>query len=153
MHSTPSELNVIPSDQLFKQWSQTALKNFKNNAAKNNITILIRIVDEAESAHLNQQYRHKQGPTNVLSFPSNVPDFIDDPSLGDIIICAPIVNKEANQQHKNVINHWAHMVIHGILHCLGYDHLDDDSANKMETLEINILNQLGMTNPYVETSL
>jgi probable rRNA maturation factor len=126
--------------------------------------ITIRIVDEAESQQLNYQYRSKNAPTNVLSFPFEMPDFVafeedQDPVainladsefnlLGDLVICAPIVAIEAEQQNKVLEHHWAHMVVHGTLHLLGYDHINDDEAEHMESLETKILQQLAIDDPY-----
>ena len=108
----------------------------------------IRIVDEAESADLNHTYRHKSGPTNVLSFPCEVPDGVPLDLLGDLVICAPVVAREAQAQGKASEAHWAHMVIHGVLHLRGYDHIDTAEAERMEALEIDILSRLGYPNPY-----
>ena len=112
--------------------------------------IVVRIVDEQESAELNEQYRHKQGPTNILSFPVEVPEGIELNLLGDLVICAPVVEKEALEQNKILAHHWAHIIVHGVLHLLGYDHIDDDEAEQMESKEIAILNKLNINNPYIE---
>ena len=108
----------------------------------------IRIVDKKESADLNEQYRDKQGPTNVLSFPFESPAIVDLNLLGDIVICAPLVLEEAEQQGKSAIQHWTHLIAHGCLHLLGYDHSDDAEANEMENLECQIMMELGHPNPY-----
>jgi len=108
----------------------------------------IRVVDQAESAELNEQYRKKQGATNVLSFPFEAPIEIDIDLLGDLVICAPLVIEEATQQNKAVVMHWSHLIVHGCLHLLGYDHIDDGDANKMEGLERQIMKQLGYSDPY-----
>lgn len=110
--------------------------------------VTIRIVDEPESQALNLEYRGKDKPTNVLSFPFEAPPGITIPLAGDLIICAPVVEKEAKEQHKEVMAHWAHMVVHGMLHLQGYDHVEDDDAEVMEALEIQLLSQLGFGNPY-----
>lgn len=104
--------------------------------------LTIRIVNSKEMTALNSTYRHKQGPTNVLSFPG------DESYLGDIIICAEVVTQEAIAQDKTLDAHWAHMVIHGVLHLLGHDHVQDDEANAMEAIEIKTLQALGFDNPY-----
>jgi probable rRNA maturation factor len=117
---------------------------------------VIRIVNEQESAALNAQYRHKQGPTNVLSFPFEWPEAVDAAEseegilLGDLVICASVVEREAAEQHKTLSDHWAHMIVHGLLHLLGYDHIEEDEAEEMETKEIAILKQLHIQNPYIE---
>lgn len=109
----------------------------------------IRIVDEPESAELNQLYRGKSGPTNVLSFPGES-SHLDYAYLGDLVLCAPVVEREARQQGKSPEAHWAHMVVHGMLHLQGYDHLNDEEAAEMEALEVKILSTLGYGNPYNE---
>lgn len=123
------------------------------------VSVGIRIVDEAESAQLNKQYRHKQGATNVLSFPFESPflaedvdedDEILDNFLGDLVICAPIVEAEATQQSKTLEAHWAHMVVHGVLHLQGYDHTETAQAEQMEDIERHILQGLGFPDPYQE---
>lgn len=133
----------IPDRFTLQHWVNNALENRRTSAE-----LTIRIVDTEEMIALNETYRHKQGPTNVLSFPSEVPDEIDNEFLGDIIICSEIVRREAQEQHKLLQEHWAHMVTHGILHLLGYDHIKDDEAEQMEQLEIQLLKQLGFNNPY-----
>jgi probable rRNA maturation factor len=110
--------------------------------------VLIRLVNEAESASLNQTYRHKPGPTNVLSFPCEVPVEMDIKLLGDIVICVPLVVREAVDQNKPLPAHWAHLVIHGVLHLLGYEHQNSSQAEAMEKLEIRILAGLGYPDPY-----
>jgi probable rRNA maturation factor len=132
----------IPAEIEFEQWVETALRGMP--AA----ILTIRIVDEAESAELNRQYRHKTGPTNVLSFPAEVPEAVDLPLLGDLVICAPLVASEAAEQGKPVMAHWAHLVIHGTLHLLGFDHIEAAEAEEMESLEVRLLRQLGLPNPY-----
>lgn len=108
----------------------------------------VRFVDEEESQSLNFQYREKDYPTNVLSFPFECPPDIDLNLLGDLVICAPVILREAAEQHKNVSHHYAHMIVHGLLHLLGYDHIEDAEAQEMEALEINILSQLSIDDPY-----
>jgi probable rRNA maturation factor len=112
--------------------------------------IVVRIVDEQESAELNQQYRHKSGPTNILSFPADLPEGIELNLLGDLVICAPVLEKEAQEQDKLLAHHWAHIIVHGVLHLLGYDHIDETEAELMENKEIAILNKLNINNPYSE---
>jgi probable rRNA maturation factor len=108
----------------------------------------IRIVDEEESRQLNHRYRHKDKPTNVLSFPADLPPELGLPLIGDLVICAPVVIREAREQHKSVEAHWAHMVIHGCLHLLGHDHEQEHEAEQMEALETTLMQQLGFPNPY-----
>ncbi|WP_228133133.1 rRNA maturation RNase YbeY [Alkanindiges illinoisensis] len=115
--------------------------------------ISIRLVDNSESQSLNLHYRHKDKPTNVLSFPSELPEeilpMLDQVPLGDLVICIPVVLKEAAEQHKTPEAHFAHMVVHGTLHLMGYDHeLGAQEAVEMEALEIQVLQQLGFGNPY-----
>jgi len=132
----------IPSEETFQGWVSQIEVDAEQEVA-------LRIVDEKEMAQLNLQYRKKSAPTNVLSFPAELPDGVDVPFLGDIIICAPVVAKEATDQAKSLDSHWAHMTVHGILHLQGYDHIDDADAEAMESLEIKIMNKLGYANPYV----
>lgn len=110
--------------------------------------LTIRIAEEEEVAELNQQYRQQQGSTNVLSFPVDKDLPLEIPLLGDLVICAAVVAREAKQQNKTLDAHWAHMVVHGTLHLLGYDHLEEDQAELMEQKEISILQGLGFSNPY-----
>ena len=111
---------------------------------------LIRLVDEAESRQLNRDYRGKDRPTNVLSFPFEAPPEVLTPLLGDLVICAPVVVREAREQGKPADAHWAHMLVHGVLHLLGYDHLEPAEADEMEALERDILAGLGFPDPYRE---
>jgi probable rRNA maturation factor len=136
-----------PTEQQFQLWVDTVLQEDDQDSE-----IVIRLVDNQESAELNQQYRHKQGPTNILSFPFEVPDGFDSDLLGDLVICAPLIALEAQQQNKQLFDHWAHITIHGVLHLLGYDHIDDAEAEEMEALEIKILSRLNINNPYLEES-
>lgn len=132
----------LPEQSNFRTWAELALMNQASGQ------LGIRIVDEAESQDLNREYRAKDQPTNVLSFPMELPDELELPMLGDLVICAPVVAREAQQQGKSLESHWAHMVIHGVLHLQGYDHLVDEEAEAMEALEIQLLKQLGFPNPY-----
>lgn len=134
-----------PDEVQIQAWVDAALEDVEQDTE-----IVIRIVDEAESAQLNGQYRHKKGPTNILSFPFEAPVGIELNLLGDLVICAPVVAREAIEQHKPLAHHWAHIIVHGVLHLLGYDHLDDDEAEQMEGKEIEILKKLNINNPYIE---
>lgn len=133
-----------PSQQDISRWVEAVLQAEGRNDAE----LTVRIVDEQESAELNEQYRHKNGPTNVLSFPFECPPEVELNLLGDLVICAPVVQREAREQHKQEQAHWAHMVVHGTLHLLGYDHLHQDEAEAMESREISIMEVLGFDNPY-----
>ena len=113
-----------------------------------NAEVSLRLVDEAEMAKLNLTYRDKAGPTNVLSFPSDLPAELEIPLLGDIVICAPVVIHEAQAQNKPVQAHWAHMAVHGTLHLLGYDHVDPADADTMEALETAVMKNLNYPCPY-----
>ena len=135
----------LPSDEQFETWVDLALKE---GGRENNSQLAIRIVDEDEGKKLNEQWRHKEGPTNVLSFSMSGLDLIAPEILGDIVICAPVVAKEAEEQSKALLLHWAHMVIHGVLHLIGYDHNTETDAKKMESLEVKIMKQLGFPDPY-----
>lgn len=110
--------------------------------------LTVRIVDEVESADLNSRYRGKPGPTNVLSFPLAASDPAGQFCFGDLAVCAPVVSREAREQGKTVEAHWAHMLVHGVLHLAGYDHQTDDQAQSMEDLERRILRGLGFGDPY-----
>lgn len=134
---------ALPAAGEFQHWIEAVLAPRLDEAE-----LTIRIVDETEITELNRQYRGKQGPTNVLSFPFEAPPGVELPLLGDIIICAAVVAREAAEQEKGPEAHWAHMVVHGTLHLLGYDHIDDGEAEVMETLEIELLASLGYANPY-----
>jgi probable rRNA maturation factor len=137
----------VPSEDDIQSWIETTLiqaDSFNGNDAE----LTVRVVDEAEISELNQQYRHKTGGTNVLSFPADRDLPLDIPFLGDLVICADVVAREAREQNKPLQAHWAHMVIHGTLHLLGYDHIEDDQAAIMEQKEILILQGLGFSNPY-----
>jgi probable rRNA maturation factor len=136
-----------PTEQQFQLWVDAVLQEDDQDSE-----IVIRLVDDQESSELNQQYRHKSGPTNILSFPFEAPDGFDSDLLGDLVICAPLIALEAQQQNKSLFDHWAHITIHGVLHLLGYDHIDDAEAEEMEALEIKILSRLNINNPYLEES-
>jgi probable rRNA maturation factor len=135
-------LTGLPSESRFLRWVEAALQ--REYAA---LEQTLRIVDEDESRELNRRYRNKDAPTNVLAFPSDA-DYLDYDCLGDLVICAPVVAAEAAVQGKSSEAHWAHMVVHGMLHLQGFDHQDPAGTRAMEQLEIKILDTLGYTNPY-----
>ncbi|MEW6647703.1 MAG: rRNA maturation RNase YbeY [Pseudomonadota bacterium] len=138
-----SAASGLPAEDDFRSWVEAALAGRRAEAE-----LTIRVVDEEESAELNGTYRHKQGPTNVLSFPFEAPPGVALPLLGDIVICAPVVAREAQEQDKTAAAHWAHMTVHGCLHLLGYDHIDPAEAEIMENLERDVLSALGYADPY-----
>lgn len=111
--------------------------------------VSVKIVDEDEMIELNGAFRDKHKVTNILSFPADIPAELNLPLLGDLAICAPVVKQEAETQHKSELAHWTHLLVHGTLHLLNYDHITDEEADEMETLEIQILNNLGYANPYL----
>lgn len=134
----------LPSEANFRRWLEAVLPQFQPESE-----VTIRLVDVAESQELNHTYRGKDKPTNVLSFPFEAPPGIELPLLGDLIICRQVVEQEAQEQDKALEAHWAHMVIHGSLHLLGYDHIEDDEAEEMESLETEIMLALGYPDPYI----
>jgi probable rRNA maturation factor len=136
----------LPTLSDIESWVSLALGKRKENAQ-----VCVRIVDENEIVELNFNYRAKKKPTNVLSFPADLPDYIDIPMLGDLVICAAVVERESAEQGKSRQSHWAHMTIHGTLHLLGYDHIIDSEATIMENLEIELLDKLKIPNPYVNS--
>ncbi|MCG8672918.1 MAG: rRNA maturation RNase YbeY [Pseudomonadales bacterium] len=144
-----SEDDDVPEPEQFNQWVSSALILGHYDANPElPIEITIRIVDRTESQTLNNTYRQKDKPTNVLSFPFESPDEIPLQLLGDLVICAPIVREEATEQHKSLQSHWAHMVIHGCLHLIGFDHIEESDADIMESLETRIMDGLGYADPY-----
>lgn len=140
---TPTFVPEIPE---FSRWVGLAIHHAHGSSGKTEVSI--RLVDEDESRALNRQYRGKDQPTNILSFPTDFPKGVDVPLLGDLIICVPLVQKEANRQQKSLQAHWVHLIIHGTLHLLGYDHREARETAIMEALEVQLLRQLGYSNPY-----
>jgi probable rRNA maturation factor len=134
----------LPTLALFQRWTDIALTAVTDKKFE----LTIRLVTIEESQQLNSQYRQKDKPTNVLSFPFEVPEGIELNLLGDLVVCANVVKQEAKEQSKALFDHWAHMIIHGCLHLLGYDHINDTEAEEMEALEIKILAELSINNPY-----
>ncbi|WP_338576945.1 rRNA maturation RNase YbeY [Erwinia sp. E_sp_B04_8] len=134
----------LPAESDFRCWLEAVLPKFQEESE-----VTVRVVDEAESHELNHTYRGKDKPTNVLSFPFEAPPGIELPLLGDLIICRQVVEQEAAEQEKPLLAHWAHMVVHGSLHLLGYDHIEDDEAEEMESIETEIMLALGYDDPYI----
>lgn len=148
-----AEPNSLPTMEQLQHWADQALLHPLSGTARTEAEISVRIVDIEESQTLNREYRSKDKPTNVLSFPAEAPEgwppeLLQELPLGDLVISAHIVAQEASDQGKSLEAHWAHMMIHGSLHLLGYDHIDDDEAEQMEALEVRLLDQLGYPNPY-----
>ena len=137
----------IPDAAFVQQWADKAC------LCEDKVVTSVQVVSNDEMRELNNTWRGKDRPTNVLSFPMQSPDELDLKILGDLALCAGVINTEARQQHKSAQAHWAHMVVHGMLHLQGYDHIDEAQADEMEALEVNILNQLGFDNPYLENEL
>ncbi len=140
-----SQSHQIPGKNQFQKWVDAVLLDEAENSE-----IVIRIVDEAEMIQFNEQYCDKKGTTNILSFPFEVPEGIESDLLGDLLVCVPVVEQESSQQNKELEHHWAHLIIHGVLHLLGYNHIEDSDAEEMEALEIGILNKIKIANPYQE---
>ena len=157
--TTPTSLEIqracpdsgLPTDAQLTRWTEAALKGAGVTQAGE---ITLRLVEADESQALNAEYRQRDYPTNVLSFPFEMPEGLPAQAapdiLGDLVICAEVVAREASEQEKHPEAHWAHMVVHGVLHLLGYDHQSDEQADNMETLEKQILASLGYNDPYQE---
>lgn len=135
----------LPASGEIKKWAHTALEELAEDAEPPDLCI--RLVDADESRSLNDRYRGQNKPTNVLSFPADVA-VPGAKLLGDLVICVPVVIDEAKSQHKQMADHFAHMVVHGVLHLLGHDHTEPESASQMEALEVRILDRLGVCDPY-----
>ncbi len=133
----------LPGEAEVRRWARAALAGQRARAE-----VVVRLVDEDESRTLNRDYRGYDSPTNVLSFPFEAPPQVRSHHIGDLVICAPVVEREAREQGKPAAAHWAHMVVHGLLHLLGYDHQNGDEAGRMEALEARILGGLGYPDPY-----
>jgi len=138
-----TESKKVPAKASLARYAEAAIAPGHSGAG-----LVIRIVDDAESRALNRQFRGIDEPTNVLSFPFEAPPRVRSKHIGDLVVCAPVVEREAAEQGKPLEAHWAHMVVHGVLHLLGYDHQTDADAETMEGLEIAILGRLGFPNPY-----
>lgn len=143
----------IPDTMQIQQWATVTIDTGSQKEI-DGVQITVRIVEEKEICQLNENFRHKVGATNVLSFPFVPPPGIPEgetlSSLGDLVVCAAVVNKEAGDQGKDIIAHWAHMIIHGTLHLLGYNHMNNEEAFEMESLETSIMSELGFLDPYAE---
>lgn len=133
---------AIPDDREFRRWLEVAL------ADAGPVSLNVRIVDEAEGWALNRDWRGKDSATNVLSFPADMPLIEGRRVLGDIVLCAPVVAREAVQQGEQALHHWAHLCVHGGLHLLGFDHTDAEDAERMEAIEVERLAALNIPNPY-----
>ena len=157
------ELEIdFPVDEKIQQWVVTAINmatifrdNVRRKGEHHSAHITVRIVDEREICQLNETFRHKVGATNVLSFPFQPPPGVPieetEAELGDIAVCASVISKEASEQAKAIDAHWAHMIVHGTLHLMGYDHQNDKETSEMESLEKKILSELSFPNPYTES--
>ena len=133
----------VPPPVKLVQWAEAALAGRSEGAQ-----MTVRVVDEEEGAVLNERYRRRTGPTNVLAFPFDAPELPSLRILGDVVVCAPVAAREAREHAKRLDAHWAHLVVHGTLHLLGYDHDRSETANEMEAAEREILGRLGYPDPY-----
>ncbi len=138
------DLPDVPPESLLQHWVVKALQQDYPQLEQ-----VIRIVDAEEIQALNKRFRGNDKATNILSFPAEQHDFLDYECLGDLVVCAPVVALEAHQQKKIINDHWAHLIVHGMLHLQGFDHIEDSEAQKMEALEIAILAQMNISNPYL----
>ena len=143
----------VPEEPDIRRWVTAALEALPQGRQRSEVELSLRIVDEFEIQNLNHCYRHQNKATNVLSFPSELPPELELPLLGDLAICAQVVTREAAEQNKSLQAHWAHMLVHGTLHLLDYDHIDDSDAEEMEALETRIITNLGFPAPYSEPDL
>jgi probable rRNA maturation factor len=134
----------VPSRATLAAWARAALAGVR----RHQVAVTIRVVGKNESKSLNSRFRGKQKPTNVLSFPFEPPPGTRSDLLGDVVICADVVRREAGEQGKTARAHWAHMVVHGIMHLRGYDHETSEDAAVMEAREVRVLRALGFPNPY-----
>ena len=158
---TQIAVEASPNDDIvasFSLWSKAAISQAiesHSEMIQNDLELLqteaeltVRVVESEESQSLNSTYRGKDKPTNVLSFPFEQPPGMQLPLLGDLVVCQNVVEKEASEQNKILLHHWAHLIVHGTLHLLGFDHIEDDEAELMESLEVEILHNLGIDDPY-----
>jgi probable rRNA maturation factor len=135
----------LPPPERFRDWVAAAVGRQRAQAE-----VSVRIVDAAEGQELNRRYRHRDYATNVLSFPADLPPELGLPLLGDLVLCAPVIAREAQAQRKPAEQHWAHLTVHGTLHLLGHDHETPAEAREMESLEVQVLERIGIPDPYEE---
>ena len=147
LHIERDDSTQSPDDESFRRWVSAVLTHIHHRDSTA-AEISLRVNGLEEMTDLNSRFRNRTGPTNVLSFPADLPSGVDVPLLGDIVICAPLVENEAREQNKVEEWHWAHLTVHGVLHLLGYDHVDDAEAEAMEYLESQVLQALGFACPY-----
>ena len=142
-HASEEPLPV--TTETLRNWATFALAPYRDAGE-----LTLRFVDTEEMTHLNHTYRKKNSATNVLAFPATYPTGIEleFPLLGDVIICPAVLKLESISLEKPLTAHWAHIVIHGVLHLLGYDHIKDEDADIMQSIETQLLNELGFDNPY-----
>lgn len=140
-------IGSVPSNDEVASWVRSVLLRQNCSAS-----VSVRFVDEVEIRSLNKQYRGLDEPTNVLSFPCDMCDEFGLRILGDIVVCEPVVNREALEQGKSPGDHWAHIVVHGLLHLLGFDHAEDRQAQEMENLEVSLLKEMEVNDPYSEST-
>ncbi len=141
-----SNASELPAEAMIAHWAQAALEGHERY-----VEVGVRIVDESEIIELNQRFRKRAEPTNVLSFPFEDPPGTQTDVLGDVVVCAPIVSSQAQTEGKPLSAHWAHMIVHGIMHLRGYDHESPEEANAMEHMETRILEGLGFPDPYASS--
>jgi probable rRNA maturation factor len=154
----PYDFDTIPDKKDLQIWSNATMQKSELLDINDTVNLVVRVVNEDEGIELNHSYRDKKSATNILSFPYEVPEYAADipelqdeysqQYLGDLVLCEKVVITEAKAQNKTLKQHWAHLIVHGVLHLQGYDHIDDNDATIMESLEIEILEKLGFDNPY-----
>ena len=143
-----TQFSPLPILSQLRKWVRTTFQVIQLILDDNLSELTVRFIDREECTALNETYRHKKGPTNILSFSYGLVPGLPSDLLGDLVICAPVVAEEAEVQNKSLEAHFAHLVVHGVLHLLGYDHIEMQEAAEMERLEIKVLSQLGYENPY-----
>ena len=135
----------LPTEAEFQGWVAAVLQGRRKLAE-----VSIHVVDAEEGQQLNLKYRHKDYPTNVLSFPADLPGSVPHPLLGDVVLCAPVVAKEAAAQGKSVAHHYAHLTVHGVLHLIGIHHETVSETRAMEAIETQVLAAIGIPDPYAD---